>query len=76
LGVEFVVLAGIMLSHLLPANMATDPLGAIFLVWVDVVARVVVAPEELPVGVVTSFLGAPFFLWLMRRKVHAFGGRS
>jgi iron complex transport system ATP-binding protein len=33
------------------------------------VARVVVAPEELPVGVVTSFLGAPFFLWLMRRKV-------
>lgn len=49
-------------------------LGAIFLVWVDVLARVAVAPEELPVGVVTSFLGAPFFLWLMRRKARAFGG--
>lgn len=49
-------------------------LGAIFLVWVDVLARTAVAPEELPIGVVTSLIGAPFFLWLLRRKARALGG--
>jgi iron complex transport system permease protein len=48
--------------------------GAIFLIWVDILARIAVAPEELPVGVVTSLVGAPFFIWLMRRKTKAFGG--
>lgn len=47
--------------------------GAILLVWVDVIARTAVAPEELPLGIVTSLLGAPFFLWLMRRRGNAFG---
>lgn len=45
--------------------------GSIFLIWVDLVARTnfaqVDAPIELPVGVVTSILGGPFFLWLMWR---------
>ena len=49
-------------------------MGAIFLIWVDVLARTVVAPEELPIGVITAFLGGPFFLWLMRRRGPAFGG--
>jgi len=49
-------------------------LGATFLVWVDVLARTAVAPEELPVGVVTSLIGAPFFVWLMRRKANANAG--
>lgn len=48
-------------------------LGAIFLVWVDVLARTALAPEELPIGVVTSLIGAPFFLWLLHRRPHAFG---
>lgn len=48
--------------------------GAIFLVWVDVLARTVVQPEEMPLGVITAFLGGPFFLWLMRRRRDAFGG--
>lgn len=39
--------------------------GSIFLVWVDVIARSAFAPIELPVGVITSMLGGPFFLWLM-----------
>jgi len=39
--------------------------GAILLVAADALARVVVAPAELPVGVVTAILGAPFFLWLL-----------
>ncbi|MFJ8187019.1 MULTISPECIES: FecCD family ABC transporter permease [unclassified Streptomyces] len=41
--------------------------GAVFLVWADIAARVVVAPMEIPVGVLTALCGGPFFLWLMRR---------
>jgi iron complex transport system permease protein len=41
--------------------------GAFFLVWVDVLARTVFAPRELPVGVVTAFVGVPAFVALMRR---------
>jgi iron complex transport system permease protein len=40
--------------------------GAIFLIWVDVGARMVVAPQELPIGIITSAIGGPFFLWLLR----------
>jgi iron complex transport system permease protein len=42
------------------------------LVSADALARVVIAPAELPVGVVTALLGAPFFLWLLvvqRRRI-------
>ncbi len=42
--------------------------GGCFLVWSDVAARTVVAPAELPVGVITAFLGAPFFLYLLRTR--------
>lgn len=41
--------------------------GAIFLVAADAASRVLAAPLELPIGVVTAVTGAPFFLWLMRR---------
>jgi iron complex transport system permease protein len=41
-------------------------LGAIFLVWSDVLARMVITPAELPIGVVTAFLGVPLFLLVMR----------
>ncbi|WP_159999310.1 iron ABC transporter permease [Roseomonas sp. 18066] len=42
-------------------------LGAALLVLADLAARSLAAPAELPVGVVTALLGAPFFLWLLRR---------
>jgi iron complex transport system permease protein len=42
--------------------------GAAFLVLADLVARTVVSPAELPVGVVTAFCGAPFFLYLLRSR--------
>ena len=42
--------------------------GATFLVLADLVARTVVSPGELPVGVVTAFCGAPFFLYVLMRK--------
>lgn len=41
--------------------------GAAILLFADVLARVVIAPQELPVGIVTALAGAPFFLWVLRR---------
>ncbi len=42
--------------------------GAVFLVVADLMARTVAAPTEIPLGILTAFVGAPFFLWLMRRS--------
>jgi iron complex transport system permease protein len=42
--------------------------GAIFLVLSDALARVVIAPAEIPVGIITAFFGAPFFIYLLRTK--------
>lgn len=47
--------------------------GAIFMIWADVIARVCVRPEELPVGVVTALVGAPFFLTMLRKSRYDFG---
>lgn len=54
-------------SHreLIPASAVV---GAAFLVLADTAGRTIVSPIELPVGVVTAFIGAPFFLWLLRRE--------
>jgi iron complex transport system permease protein len=41
--------------------------GAIFLVWADVFARVAFQPRELPLGIVTALVGTPFLLMLVRR---------
>ncbi|MFF0300517.1 FecCD family ABC transporter permease [Streptomyces sp. NPDC004562] len=43
-------------------------LGAVFLLWADLAARVVIAPAELPVGVVTALCGGPVFLWLLLKR--------
>jgi len=43
-------------------------LGATFLILADSLARVVVSPSELPVGVVTALAGGPVFLWLLRNR--------
>lgn len=42
--------------------------GAATLLLADVAARTVLAPQELPVGIITALAGAPFFLWLLRRE--------
>ncbi len=42
--------------------------GAAFLIAADTLARTVISPNELPVGVVTAFLGAPFFIYLLRTR--------
>ena len=51
--------------RLLPASCL---FGAAFLTLCDTGARLVLAPVELPVGVITAFLGGPFFLWLLLRR--------
>ncbi len=50
---------------LLPASAA---FGALLLIFADLVGRVIIAPAELQVGVVTAFMGGPLFLWLIVRK--------
>ncbi len=52
---------------LLPASFLA---GAAFLVGADLVARVAIAPAELPVGVITALCGGPFFIYLLRREAH------
>ena len=48
--------------------------GAIFLLWADTLARTVVSPTELPVGVVTAMCGGPFFLYLLRKEGRRLSG--
>lgn len=43
-------------------------LGGALLVFADILARIAVAPAELPIGIVTAFIGAPYFLWLLLRR--------
>jgi iron complex transport system permease protein len=45
--------------------------GGIFLLFADTIARSIVAPAELSVGVITSFFGAPFFIYLLRTRYRA-----
>lgn len=43
-------------------------MGAILLILADMIARVVIAPAELPIGIVTAVLGAPVFLWILLKR--------
>ncbi|HEV8682466.1 MAG TPA: iron chelate uptake ABC transporter family permease subunit [Actinomycetota bacterium] len=59
--------------RLLPASVLG---GALFMVLADLAARTLRAPEEIPVGAVTALLGAPFFLYLLRRQRREAGARA
>jgi heme transport system permease protein len=68
---------GIVVPHLLrlaigPDNQFLLPasalLGASLLLVADAIARTIVAPAELPIGIVTAAIGAPFFLWILLRR--------
>ena len=63
-------LAGPDHRHLL---IASGLMGAILLLLADLIARTILAPSELPVGIVTAFLGVPFFIYLLvhQRRVDA-----
>jgi len=54
--------------YLLPASAL---LGGTLLIFADMIARTIVPPAELPIGIITAFAGAPFFLWiLLRGRTH------
>ena len=57
--------------RLLPASALC---GAVLLVWADVGCRVLIQGMELPIGLLTSIIGAPCFIYLMVRKRYGFGG--
>jgi iron complex transport system permease protein len=59
------LMAGVDHRIVLPASAL---FGASFLVGCDLVARTILAPVEVPVGIVTAMLGGPFFLWLLLRR--------
>lgn len=68
---------GLIVPHLMRMWMGADyrsllPLslisGASVLLFADIISRVVLAPQEIPVGIVTAIAGAPFFLWVLRRS--------
>lgn len=68
---------GLMMPHLVRLVAGGDnarvlPLsalfGAVFLIGADTVARVVMAPEDMPIGIVTGLVGGVFFVWLMARR--------
>ncbi|WP_179032306.1 FecCD family ABC transporter permease [Paenibacillus kribbensis] len=76
---------GLMIPHIVRLMVGSDhrrvlPVsllaGAIFVVWADVCARLVLAPQELPIGIVTAVCGGPFFVWLLRRSSYSFGGEK
>jgi iron complex transport system permease protein len=68
---------GLMIPHIVRLLVGSDhrrvlPIGAllggVYLVLVDLVGRTIIAPQELPVGIVTAAVGGPFFIWLMRQR--------
>jgi iron complex transport system permease protein len=73
---------GLIVPHMIRLSFGADhrtlfPLvffsGGIFLVLCDALARTVIAPAELPVGIVTSLVGVPIFLYLIRKETSGFG---
>ena len=74
---------GLMIPHIVRGFAGSDhrfllPLaslsGGIFLIWADVLARIVLKNAEIPLGVITSAIGAPIFVYMMVRKSYGFGG--
>lgn len=55
------------------ALIAVTLMGASFTVAADLLARTIISPLELPVGIVTSLVGGPFFIWLLRRDARSQG---
>lgn len=59
-------------KYVLPCSLL---LGGNFIVLADMIARVIVMPQELPIGIITAILGAPFFIYLLKKNKYSFGGK-
>ncbi|WP_159882701.1 FecCD family ABC transporter permease [Paenibacillus puerhi] len=76
---------GLLVPHLIRLLVGPDyrlllPLsvigGAIYVLMADTLARTLLAPTEIPLGVVTAFMGAPFFAYLLKRRKRLAGGQG
>lgn len=74
---------GLVIPHIVRMIFGTDHkrlipvsalLGAILLVWADVLCRKIIPGSEIPIGILISMLGAPCFVYLMAKKTYGFGG--
>lgn len=52
-----------------PLLLGSALFGAVFMIWVDNLARSVLAMQEIPLGVITSVIGSVFFLLILRRQL-------
>ncbi len=76
---------GLIIPHVVRILVGTDHkklipisclMGAILLVWADVLCRVMIKGTELPIGILISMIGAPCFIYLMAKKSYGFGGND
>lgn len=76
---------GLIVPHVVRILVGTDHkklipisclMGAILLVWADVLCRVMIKGTELPIGILISMIGAPCFIYLMAKKSYGFGGKD
>lgn len=76
---------GLMIPHIARAITGSDYrrllpvatlVGGIFMIWADVVARFLVKGKEVPIGIITSAVGAPVFLFIMLKNAYGFGGKD
>lgn len=76
---------GLIIPHIVRIIFGTDHkkiipiaalLGAIILIWADVISRILINGTEIPIGIVISIIGAPLFVWLMIKKNYGFGGNK
>lgn len=58
-------------KHLLPVVALS---GSLFLIWADILSRVLIQNVELPIGIITSIIGAPLFIYIIVKKGYNFGG--
>ncbi|AIY84088.1 fecCD transport family protein [Clostridium baratii str. Sullivan] len=75
---------GLVIPHITRSLVGTDHkinlhvsmlIGAIFLVWADVLARIILKNMEMPIGIITAIIGAPFFMYIMIKRTYTFGER-
>lgn len=76
---------GLMIPHIVRGFVGSDhrfllPMaalsGGVFLIWADVISRIIIANTEIPIGVITSAIGAPIFVYMMVKKSYGFGGHD
>lgn len=76
---------GLIIPHIVRILFGTDHkknilitalIGAIFLIWTDVLSRIIVSGSEIPIGIIIAMIGAPTFIYLIINKTYGFGGKG